>query len=375
MQKKLRILQVVNVRWFNATAWYALHLSRLLKDEGHDVRVLGLKDTASFEKAREMGLEPVPLDINSLNPIHFGPALAGLVKLLRDFSPDVVNCHRGEGFVLFALLKKMGFPFALVRTRGDQRRPKKTLLNQYLHNTCADAVVVTNSHMHKVFQNKFVTPSEHLHMILGGVDTATFAYSEEGRKRFRQQYGVTDSEQLVGLLGRFDPVKGHEVLIKAVALLKNRFPNLRLMLAGADSAITQQEMRAMAEEAGLTGVVLPGACEDVPACISAMDIGVVASVGSEAIARVALEMISCGIPVIGTSVGVLPDILPGWATVSPGQPAALATCLSGLLENEQQKEALLRWNKNILSSVADEAFLAQTLDVYEKAMKSAKTTG
>ena len=42
MAAPLRVIQVVNVRWFNATAWYGLFLSRLLKDAGHEVLVLGL---------------------------------------------------------------------------------------------------------------------------------------------------------------------------------------------------------------------------------------------------------------------------------------------------------------------------------------------
>ena len=375
MQKKLRILQVVNVRWFNATAWYGLRLSRLLKDAGHEVCVLGLQDTASFAKAQEMGLNPVALNINTLNPFGLFPGFTGLVKLLRDFSPDIVNCHRGEGFVYFALLKKMGFPFALVRTRGDQRRPQKTLINQYLHNTASEALITTNAHMKKVFMNKFATSADHIRVILGGVDTETFAFSTEGRARLRAELGIADNERVVGLLGRFDPVKGHETLIKAMALLKDRYPHLRLMLAGRDSAISHDEMKTLASQAGLDNAVLLGECDDVPACISAMDIGVIASLGSETIARVALEMISCGIPVIGSNVGVMPDILPGWALFTPGQPAALASCLGGLVESEQQRDSLLRWNKNLLSTIKDEAFLAQTMEVYEQALASRKTRG
>jgi hypothetical protein len=40
--EKLRLIQVVNVRWVNATAWYALFLARLLKEAGHQVLTLGL---------------------------------------------------------------------------------------------------------------------------------------------------------------------------------------------------------------------------------------------------------------------------------------------------------------------------------------------
>ena len=372
MQKKLRILQVVNVRWFNATAWYGLRLSRLLQDAGHDVRVICLEGTACFHEAQKMGIDPIPLDINSLHPLRLVKGLRKLIELLRDFSPDIVNCHRGEGFVFLALLKKLGFPFALVRTRGDQRPPQKSFINHYLHNSVSDALIVTNSPMRDRFIHTFSTPLEHVHTVLGGVDTKKFTYSKAGRARVRQELGITEKEQVVGLLGRFDTVKGHATLIQAASLLKDRFPHIRLMLAGTDSALTHEELRTMAEEACLKNTLFPGKCADVPACISAMDIGVVASIGSETIARVALEMMSCGIPLIGTTVGVMPDLLPQWALVPPEHPADLASCLAKVLESEQQKELLLRWNKDMLATVSDESFLTKTLHVYELAMQKAK---
>ena len=43
-----RSIQVVNVRWFNATAWYGLELARLLNAAGHDSRVVALADTETF---------------------------------------------------------------------------------------------------------------------------------------------------------------------------------------------------------------------------------------------------------------------------------------------------------------------------------------
>ena len=56
-----RSIQVVNVRWFNATAWYGLELARLLNAAGHESRVVALADTETFAKAEEMGLRPLAM--------------------------------------------------------------------------------------------------------------------------------------------------------------------------------------------------------------------------------------------------------------------------------------------------------------------------
>ena len=51
----MRIIQVINVRWFNATAWYGLFLGKLLQEAGHDVLILALKDTEPYFKSLEWG--------------------------------------------------------------------------------------------------------------------------------------------------------------------------------------------------------------------------------------------------------------------------------------------------------------------------------
>jgi len=102
----MRCIQVVNVRWFNATAWYGMYLSRLLQEGGHEVLVLGLPGTLSARKGEEWGLPMRLMNLNTTSPWGIAALYAKLKALVRDFRPDVVNCHRGESFFLWGLLKK-----------------------------------------------------------------------------------------------------------------------------------------------------------------------------------------------------------------------------------------------------------------------------
>ena len=74
-------------------------------------------------------------------------------------------------------------------------------------------------------------------------------------------------------------------------------------------------------------MTITGKVPDVTACLSALDVGVVASLWSETIARAALEIMACGRPLVSTSVGVMPDLLPASALVAPGDVDALAGVL------------------------------------------------
>lgn len=363
----MRVIQVANVRWFNATSWYALYLARLLREAGHEALVLTLPGTETEATARAWGLPVAALPLNSGNPATLARLAVALRRVVREFRPDAVNCHRGESFWLWGAMRAAGAPFRLVRTRGDQRPPRNNTPNRWLHNRCADAVVATNSVMHAHFRDVFGIGPDRLHLILGGVDRARFAFDPEGRARVRARFGYGPDDFVVGLLGRFDEVKGQRELIEAVALAR-RAPGggrLRLMLAGFATATTQAEVQGWIAAAGLDDItVITGRQPDVAAMISAMDLGVVASKWSETIARAALEIMSCQRPLVGTTVGVMPDLLDPGALFPPADVPAMARAIARAATDTAHREALAAAQARTIAGLSGPDFLARTLAVY-----------
>jgi glycosyltransferase involved in cell wall biosynthesis len=374
----MRIIQVVNVRWFNATAWYGFFLARLLRDAGHDVRVLGLSGTESFAKAEEWGLAPTDCPLNSSNPLRVAEAYGKIRRIVCDFSPHIVNCHRGEGFILWSLLKNASSenPFALIRTRGDQRPPRGGFVNRYLHADAADAVIATSSSIAGNVRSILHVPAANVRTIYGGVDTAKFYPDPEGRVRVRASLGLHDAHTAIGLVGRFDEVKGQKELIASFARMREslgeKAAGVRLVLAGfATSSTSVEAVKSRAEEAGVAGaVVYPGRCDDVRGLMNALDVGVVASLGSETIARVALEIMACGVPLIGTRVGVMPDLLEDETLVSPGDEKALAEALARFMTDGGYGKALCFRQKERMATLRERDFYEQTMDVYQSVLKN-----
>ena len=379
MEKRLRVIQVVNVRWFNASAWYGLFLSRLLKEAGHEVLVLCLPGTEAFHKAEDMGLAPLGINTNTANPLRIPALLRALKSLVQTFRPHLVNCHRGEGLILWGLLRAMGLPFALIRTRVDQRPPRNNAPNRLLHARCADAVIVTNSRALPACERLGVPP-DRIRLIPGGVDLEHFRFTEQGRRELRAAWAFADDHLVIGLLGRFDAVKGQTDCIRAVALLRQEEDGapwrrkLRLLLAGFPAGLSREFMASRLAEAGLdAAAVIAGRCPDVPALISAMDIGVVASRGSEAIARAALEIMACRRPLVGTDVGVMPDLLPGEALVPPGDPAALARVLERAILDLSWRRQLQDDLDRRIVDLSGKAFLDRTMAAYAQALDAARS--
>ena len=363
----MKIFQVINVRWFNATAWYAITLSRLLADAGHEVVVLTQAGTQSEQAARDMGLTTIAVDLNTTHPVRFAGAAKHIIQLLRTHRPDIVNCHRGEGFFLWGLLKLLGFGYRLVRTRGDQRPPRCDAINRWLHAGVADAVVVTNRRMADYFLQKMRTPGHGLWLIHGGVDMQKYGFDQNGRDLVRQEFGFGKDDLVVGLLGRFDRVKGHKELIEAVAKLRNRgMDSVRLFLIGFDTAMTTSEIEAHIRENGVEDITrISGRRGDVAACISALDIGVVASLWSEAIARSALEIMAADRPLVSTDVGVMPDLVSPPMLVAPEDVEGMATAIAKVAEDHAVREEVLATQKRTMSQLTLDEFLKRTLNLYK----------
>jgi glycosyltransferase involved in cell wall biosynthesis len=375
MNSPMRTLQIINVRWFNATAWYGLYLGTLLQRAGHETRMIVMQNTPGALKAHEWGMQGVHMDLNTAHPFRLMRTYGQMHRLVTGFRPDVVNCHRGEGFMLWGLLKKQlaGGPYAfkLVRTRGDQRLPKNNAVNRWLHTDVADAVVATNSVMARHFTDVLHVPDSKVHTIYGGVDADRFVFDPQGRARVRAEFGYGDGDFVLGLLGRFDEVKGQKETIEAVAALRRQgVSNIRLMLLGFDSATPQSVVEGWMRDNGIEDIsVITGKRDDVTACLSALDAGVVASKWSETIARAALEIMACARPLISTDVGVMPDLLEADAMFRPADVDALAQAIRRVASDAEYRNLLLEQQQPRIRSLTGQQFLDQTLSLYNSILR------
>ena len=301
----MKFVQIVNVRWYNASAWYGINLSRILKGMGHDVIVAGLPDSPPIRKAKEYGLQTLEGYFNSDNPLKLYPAIRTFHHMLAEFQPDVVVAHRGEFFWYTALLKAMGKLPKLIRVRGDIRPPKKGLVNRWLHLQC-NAIITSGTFMEQKLIDTYGLPPEKIRTIYGGVDTSVFFPRDpETIRNVRAHLGIPESVRLAGIVGRYDPVKGHDVLFKALAQCTRP---VHLVVAVKDDQDIR-EIDRLAEENGVSDkVTAVGHLENIGNFMGSLDVGIISSLGSEAICRVGMEIMACGVPIITSDVGVLPEI-------------------------------------------------------------------
>ena len=231
-------------------------------------------------------------------------AFLSLKKVLENFRPNIVITIRGDE-LLFASFLKRKFGFRLYRIHGEAKGIRDTFLNRLLHQKFVDGVILSSRKLlNEVVLN---LPKIFVH---GAVDTKKFCFSEIGREKIRRELKVGNSI-LLGIVGRLDPVKGHSLFLKSLSYLLKEGLNVKGLIVGEEKNVKLYQLKALADSLKISGrvIFIPEKREDIVDIMSAVDIGVIASVGSEMVARVHLEFMSCGKPVVVTNVGVLPEIV------------------------------------------------------------------
>ena len=153
----------------------------------------------------------------------------------------------------------------------------------------------------------------------------------------RRDLGV-ETGPLVLSVGRLHPQKGHAVLVEAAALLRDRRPGLRVVIAGDGPQRAELETLIAARQAPVT---LLGRRDDVPDLLCATDVVVWASLWEGSPLSVQ-EALWAGRPLVATRAGGLPDLVgDGADLVAPGDPRALAEAIGRVLDDESWAATLV----------------------------------
>lgn len=351
----MKILQMVDVPWDSGLAHYALVVGQGLKRRGHQVFVSAIPGQKPWVKAHKLGLKTVPMaTLKGLNPLrHF----------LKDHKIDLLNAHTGATHSL-AVASALGQKVAVVRTRSDARGVKKTVGYKFLYRH-THRVIAAADYIRESFLKTLKLPPRKVVTVHQGVALDDFESTP------------LPSNTTIGIVARLDPVKGHRYLLEAIYLLKYAYPDLRLKIIGQEENVKQRDLKYMAERLRIDQQIdFVGFQSDIPKAMAGCTIGVIASTGSEAVSRVALEWMASRRPVIATRVGCLPEIVADKITgllVEPKDAPALARALGYLLHNPKVVQSMGQaGRKRAEEHFSLSHFVDATLDVYEQALKEAK---
>ncbi len=214
----------------------------------------------------------------------------------------------------------------------------------------ANCVVATSPQEQEMLRS-LVSEQGYIEIIPCGTDVDNFRRIPKSEARKKLGFAITD--QIVLYVGRFDPRKGIETIVRAAALTEARKSgNLRLVIAGGSNpeyadGKERQRIEEIVAELGLTAQTLfTGRLghEVLPLYYTAADLCVVPS-HYEPFGLVAIEAMACGTPVVASNVGGLKfTVIPEETglLVPPQDHAAFAQAIDRILGDELWARKLQR---------------------------------
>lgn len=274
---------------------------------------------------RENGVEVLTVARKKNTIPAYGPFLFKTILRLLFHSYDVVHAHYGFHSALVpAILKRRPLVVtfhgsdALLETR---RNPLYFRLQKFVV-ARADRLIAVSSEVEGELTKALGADSSKVSLVPCGVDSDAFRPLDRGACR---ELSKIDPEQKVAIfVGRLEERKGLDILFQAA----ERLPEVLFLLIGEGPL-----------DSGPSNCRFLGARPNsaIPTLLCAADAFVLPS-RSEGTPVVVLEAMACGLPVVATRVGGIPDLIRDWVNgfcVEAGDAAALTDRLHTLLSDRK----------------------------------------
>lgn len=323
--------------------------ARILHDAGHRSMVATPHFSGFDDMAR--GLKAQRIDMTVFDPPQFFEkwkwrranmlrARFWAARDLRRYQPDLVHvafCWNDYGASVLWLAHCCKVP-AVISVHATFAAAEVSNWHADLYaaafRTVRGIYAVSESALQRFVQiyQRFIAPGTRLTVIPNSVDTQRFIPSLLRRARSRELLGIPPTALVLGSVARLSPEKRPQVLLSIYLALRDRFPDLYLVLVG--SGPLEQALRQQVSDAAVGKYVLfTGHHNAVEELLPALDAHILLS-RSEGFGIATIEAMACGVPAVGADVPGIADILRGSAggMLVPGDDEqAVVDALTALL--------------------------------------------
>ena len=294
---------------------------------------------------------------------------------------DLIHSHYWlSGIVAIELSRRWNAPHiatfhTLARTKqraraGERESAERASVEQRIIDS-AKALVVSTHIERDDISKLYEVKGAHIEVMPPGVDTTLFNPTDT--RAARRELNLPDKRTIL-YVGRIEPLKGLDILLRAVSLLREEEENHLLIIGGSlENDPELLRLKSLATELDISDIVtFTGAVsqERLPAYYSAADIFVLPS-WYESFGLAALEAMSCGTPVVVSRVGGLTTFIEHGKTgyLVPWRcPEAFAGSMETLLENPSLRQAMGRAARRKAARLSWAAMANSALACYHNVM-------
>jgi len=346
-----------------------LELMRRQRRRGDEPHLAAPARSAIFSRAHA---ESFPVHAVAMRGTWDLVSAAALARLHRSLRPDVVHWHAARAHALGAIAAAFAPGPARILSRRVDFLVRRSFGSRILYAQPIDAIAAISSGVRDALIRSGVDPAR-IRVIPSGIDLAPFDEPFD-RAALRAKLGIAETDVLALQVAALAPHKSQKTLLRAMAVMHPRHPNLRVWIAGEgplrDALLREHATLGLGESVRFLGFR-----EDVTDLLRAADLFVISS-HLEGLGTSILDAMAAGLPVVATRVGGIPEAVKDGETgilVPPFLPPALAQALSDLAGDPERRARLGEAGRQRARLFSADRTEAATRQLYEEVLTRSTT--
>ncbi len=315
----------------------------------------------------------ISMPLKKKNPLLLWQNKKRVMEVIRAHKVDIVHARsRAPAWSGYWAAKAMHVPFmttfhAAYKFHGKMKKRYNSVMSKGVR------IIAISHYIAQHILDNYEVDAGRVRVIYRGIQTEKFhpnMVHPERLIKLARDWQVPDDKHLILMPSRLTRIKGHHVLIEALAKMKDRDFFCVICDASPERDHYQQELVELIEKHGLESQVrIVGFCSDVPAAMRLAQLVVAPSLVPEGFGRVPVEAQAMGTPVVASAIGghneVVIDKETGWLVpaddaVETATPMDRALGLSDLERVTMATKAM----NFVAEHFTKEQMTAHTLDVY-----------
>ncbi len=357
----MRVLHINAGEVWSGIEQRILFIARYLKEKRVYCALAISPFSPLWKKAEKEGIKVFPLKIKSEFSL---PSIFKLRKIIREEGITLLHTHRSSDHWL-GFWASRGLEIMLIRTRHNLTPIPKNPFNYFLYQKATHHFIAVAEIIKRAMIEDFKIPPSKITTIHSAVDIEKFKRKKGG---LREELGFPSNIPLVGTVGRIRDHKDYPLFLETARWILERNPKVRFVIVGEGPL--EGYIRKLTRDFQLDKkVIFLGKREDVEKIVPDFDVFLLTSKieGSPAVIK---EAMLCGIPVVASKVGGIPEIIENGkegVLISRRNPEDFGRAVLELLDQKEKvKKMVEKARKKVRENYSPEILGKETLEVYER---------
>jgi glycosyltransferase involved in cell wall biosynthesis len=373
-KERFKVLYMINSLSVGGAELHLLTLCRYLKRLGVETAVAYLKEGRGSRPLRpDFEAAGIPVFYLGGEGVDFVRPWLQLHRLLKQEKPDILHTHLPRADLLGFLTRLSGFssPWVCsvhdIHSKSWRGRWALPFFGSVWRR--ADKVIAISEAVKSWLVQGYRLESEKVQVVYYGIEPERWC-SPSRDLRFEWKLA---EKLLVGSVGRLESRKGHDLLIRAMPFIAQRFPQTMLLIAGHDPWGYGRVLESLVTQLGMEKHVrFLGFQDDIPSFLHAIDVFAFAS-RSEGFGQVVIEAMAAGKPVVVSRIAPLTEIVIDGETgfyAEPENPESFAEKILWLLSHREEAQNMGKRGQEVVKKrFSAETMAFAVLAIYQEVFR------